>query len=48
MTVWVWLVVKIRHDVGGVILGMAFHAVRCADGAVQIHDDVVAIAGLLV
>lgn len=44
MTVWVWFVVEIRHDVGGVVFRMAFHAVRSADGAMQIDDDVAAIA----
>ena len=44
MTVWVWFVVEIRHDVGGVVFCMAFHAVRGADGAMQIDDDVAAIA----
>ena len=44
MAVRVWFVVEIRHDVGGVVFCMAFHAVRGADGAMQIDDDVAAIA----
>ncbi len=47
MAVRIRLIVEIRHDVGGVVFGVAFHAVRCADGAMQIDDDVAAVAGLL-
>ena len=40
--------VEARHDVRRVVLRMALHAVRCADGAVQIDDLVRAVAGLFV
>lgn len=45
MAVRIGFVVEIRHDVGGVIFCMALHAVRGTDGAMQIDDDVAAIAG---
>ena len=48
MTVRIRLVVEIRHDFGGVVFRVALHAVRGADGSVQIDDDVAAIARLLV
>ena len=44
MTVRIRLVVEIRHNVRRVVFRMAFHAMRSADGAVQVDDDVAAVA----
>ena len=44
MAVRIRLVVEVRHDFGGVVFRVALHAVRGADGSVQIDDDVAAVA----
>ena len=47
MAMWVGLFIQTGHDVRRGIFLMALHAMRGADSAVQVHDDVVAVAGLL-
>ena len=47
MAMWIGFFIQTGHDVRRGIFLMALHAMRGADGAVQVHDDAVAVAGLL-